>query len=137
MRNETIVFGFMSAFLYITAAVYALWTTFNSSIEWTGTAALLVAASLVGVCSWYFWIISRRIDPRPEDRAEAQISEGAGVVGSFSPASYWPLGIGLSAALIAIGLALVQIWVAAAGFIAVLFTTAGLLFENYVVKRRG
>jgi len=139
MRNEWILFGFISAYLYVAAGVYALWTTLTTSVEWAGTAALFVSGSLAGIIWLYFWLVYRRIDPRPEDREQAEIADGAGVVGSFSPASYWPLGIGLGAAVIAFGLAADQIWLALAGLGVVLATTAGLLFENYVLhdRRRG
>ena len=47
--------------------------------------------------------MSRRIEPRPEDRPEAEIADGAGEMGFFSPGSYWPIGIALSAAIAGLG----------------------------------
>jgi hypothetical protein len=92
---------------------------------------LLGSGTLCGICAGYFWFVARRIPPRPSDEGTATIAEGAGPIGWFSPASYWPLGIGLSVALMAVGLAIVQVWLAIAGLAAVLLTVAGLLFENY------
>ena len=49
------------------------------------------------MCGGYFWFVSRRIDLRPEDRDEAEIADGAGEIGFFSPGSYWPFGLALAA----------------------------------------
>ena len=51
------------------------------------------------MCGGFFWFVSRRIDPRPEDRQDAEIADGAGEIGFFSPGSYWPFGLALSAAV--------------------------------------
>ena len=47
----------------------------------------------MAIAGSFFWFVSRRIDPRPEDRPDAEIAEGAGDLGFFSPGSYWPIGI--------------------------------------------
>ncbi len=64
------------------------------------------------------------------------MSDGAGEVGFFSPGSYWPFGLALAALLAGIGLVYWQIWLVAAGMVAVLFATGGLLFEYYTGSRR-
>jgi hypothetical protein len=88
------------------------------------------------MCGGYFWFVSRRIDPRPEDRDDAEISDGAGEVGFFSPGSYFPFGIAVAALVAGIGLVYMQWWLIGVGLIAVLVTTAGLLFEYYTGARR-
>ena len=60
-----------------------------------GTAALLLSGGLLGIGGSFFWFVSRRIDARPEDRNDAEIAEGAGELGFFSPGSYWPVAIAL------------------------------------------
>jgi hypothetical protein len=82
------------------------------------------------------WIISRRIDPRPEDRSDAEMSDGAGEVGFFSPGSYWPFGVALSGAVAGLGLVYWEPWLIGLGVIAVLVTAAGFLFEYYTGSRR-
>jgi hypothetical protein len=84
----------------------------------------------------FFWFVSRRIDPRPEDRSDAEIAEAAGELGFFSPGSYWPLGLGLSALIAAIAFAYVQWWLVIIAVLAILFTAGGLLFEYYIGGRR-
>ena len=68
--------------------------------------------------------------PRPEDRPEAEIAEGAGDLAHFSPASAWPIALAGSAALGMLGF-IFGLWITfiAIGF--VLFTGVGLLFENF------
>jgi hypothetical protein len=88
------------------------------------------------MCTLYFWLVSRRIDPRPEDDPDAEMTDGAGEVGFFSPGSYWPFGLALAALVAGLGLVYWQVWLIAAGIIGVLGATGGLLFEYYTGARR-
>ncbi|GAA5199225.1 cytochrome c oxidase subunit 4 [Rugosimonospora acidiphila] len=136
MRTESSVFNVVAAFLYLCAGTYAWWTDKISKVEWVGTVELLLAATLAALVGMYFAFVARRIAPRPEDR-DAEMAEGAGDIGFFSPASYWPLGLGLAVAVSAIGLAMEQWWLFVVGALAILLTAGGLLFEYYLVKERG
>ena len=137
MRSEYKLFGILTAFLYLACGVYAWWTWYDSGrVEWIGTLALALTGLLTLMCGGYFWFVSRRIDPRPEDRPDAEMSDGAGEVGFFSPGSYWPFGLGVAALTAGLGLVYWQIWLLAAGLIAVLLATGGLLFEYYSGSRR-
>jgi hypothetical protein len=80
-----------------------------------------------------FW--TRRIDARPEDRNDAEIAEGAGELGFFSPGSYWPVGIAAAATVVGAGLAFAQIWLIGTGVLVLLFMVGGLLFEYYIGGR--
>ena len=73
----------------------------------------------------------RRIDPRPEDRSDADIAEGAGELGFFSPGSYWPIAIAGAAAVAGFGIAFSQWWLVAGSIVGLLFAVGGLLFEYY------
>ena len=44
----------------------------------------------------FFRFIARRLDTRPEDYDDAEVADGAGELGFFSPHSWWPLLIALS-----------------------------------------
>ncbi len=57
-------------------------------------------------------------------------------MGFFSPGSYWPFGIALAALVAGLGLVYWQVWLLAAGLIAVLAAAGGLLFEYYTGARR-
>jgi Cytochrome c oxidase subunit IV len=137
MKSEFRLFGLLSGFLYLAAIVYAFWTrAAGHGVEWIGTVALVLSGLLTGMCTLFFFFVSRRIDPRPEDRPDAEMSDGAGEVGFFSPGSYWPFGLALAALTAALGLVYWQVWLLALGLIAVLGATCGLLFEYYTGARR-
>src|SRR6476620_10818787 len=96
MKSEWRIFGGVSLFLFAMAALYPWWTNADPSIghvDWIGTVALIMSGLLCLMCGGYFWFVSRRIDPRPEDRHDGEIADGAGEIGFFSPGSYWPFGI--------------------------------------------
>ena len=139
MRSEARVFGVLTAFLFLAAAVYGWWTWYDSDphhIEWVGVVALTLTGLLTLMCGGYFWFVSRRIDPRPEDRDDAEIADGAGEIGFFSPGSYYPFGLALAALVAGIGLVYLQWWLIAVGLLAVLAATLGLLLEYYTGARR-
>ena len=46
------------------------------------------------------------MEPRPEDRKDGEIAEGAGELGFFPPYSWWPLWCGMCLAAIALGVAI-------------------------------
>jgi hypothetical protein len=138
MRVEARIFLGVALFLWVAAVIYAIWTGAASGhgVETAGLAALILSGGLLAISGSFFWFVSRRIDPRPEDRNDAEIAEGAGELGFFSPGSYWPLGIGLAATLTGVGLALFQLWLALFGAVLILFFVGGLLFEYYIGGRR-
>jgi hypothetical protein len=137
MKSEWRLFGLVSAFLFVTAIVYGFWTKYAlHGADWIGTTALVLSGLLTTMCGLFFFTVSRRIDPRPEDDPAAEISDGAGEVGFFSPGSYWPLGLALAALIAGLGLVYWQVWLLAVGLIGVLGATGGLLFEYYTGARR-
>jgi hypothetical protein len=143
MKSEYRLFGLLSLFLFAMAAVYWFWTKGAAGTpgnppggEWIGTTALILSGLLCGMITLSLWIVSRRIDPRPEDRGDADMAEGAGEVGFFSPGSYWPFGAAACALLTAVGLVYWEPWLIGLGLIAVLFTAGGFLFEYYTGSRR-
>jgi hypothetical protein len=127
VKVESLIFNVISVFCVAAAVVYGLW-----SHEPIGTTALVLSAGLTGLIGGFFWFVSRRIDARPEDRKDAEIADGAGELGFFSPGSYWPFALGGSAAVLALGLAFWYYWLLIIGLIALLCSVGGLLFEYYV-----
>lgn len=137
MKTEYRIFGGLAAFLLVATVVYGWWTASETGgVEWIGTVALLLSFGLCLMCAWYFWIVSRRIEPRPEDRPDAEIAEGAGEVGFFSPGSFFPIGIAAAAAVSALGVALWQWWLIAMGAVGLILTVSGMLFEYQTGTRR-
>jgi hypothetical protein len=127
VKVEALIFNVIALFCVIAAVVYGLW-----SKEPIGTTALVLSGGLTGLIGGFFWFVSRRIDARPEDRKDADIADGAGELGFFSPGSYWPLGLALSAALMGLALAFFYSWLILIAGVALLITIGGLLFEYYV-----
>ena len=126
MKIEGYLFGFMAAFLLPVTLTY--WFL---SKDPTGTWCLALSIGLAFMIGYYLLFTARRMEARPEDRADAEISEGSGEVGFFPPHSWWPialagafsvtmLGIVIGPFLIAIGVGLLAI------------SLFGLLFEYYV-----
>ncbi len=136
MKLEARIFLWVALFCFVVGGVYAFWTERDSGrVEVAGTAALILSGGLLGISGSFFWFVSRRIDARPEDRNDAEIAEGAGELGFFSPGSYWPVAIAVGAMIAAIGMAVVQYWLIGLGVVAILFTVGGLLFEYYIGER--
>ena len=127
MKVESLIFNIIAVFCVIAAVVYGVW-----SREPIGTTALALSGGLTGLIGGFFWFVSRRIDARPEDRKDADIAEGAGELGFFPPASYWPFALALSAALMGLALAFWYSWLILMAGAALLITIGGLLFEFYV-----
>jgi hypothetical protein len=139
MKSEFRVFGLVAVFLFVSAAVYGVWTNYDSQphkIEVIGTVALILSGLLLTMCALFFYVVTRRIDPRPEDRPDAEISDAAGEVGFFSPGSYWPFGAALAALVAGLGIVYWQVWLLALGLIGVLAGAGGILFEYYTGARR-
>jgi hypothetical protein len=139
MKSEYKFFGVITGFLILACIVYAWWTQYDSAhhqVEWIGVVALALSSLLCLMCGGYFWFVSRRIDLRPEDRDDAEIADGAGEIGFFSPGSYYPFGLALAAVVAGVGLVYLYWWLIALGLAAVLVAAAGLLFEYYTGARK-
>jgi cytochrome c oxidase subunit IV len=127
VKVEALIFNLIAVFCIAAAVVYGFWAQ-----EPVGTTALVLSGGLTSLIGGFFWFVSRRIDARPEDRKDAEIADGAGELGFFSPGSYWPFGLALSAGLMGLALAFYHPWLIAIAGAALLCTIGGLLFEYYV-----
>ncbi len=77
--------------------------------ESVGIGGMALAACLAIMIGFYLWFTQKRIGVvLPEDRNDAQISDGAGELGFYSPHSWWPLPVGAS--MVAMGLGLIIGW---------------------------
>ncbi|HSV65094.1 MAG TPA: cytochrome c oxidase subunit 4 [Mycobacteriales bacterium] len=133
MRVEARVFLAVAVFLVVSTIGYGWWTAAAEprGLEWIGTVCILLSAGLCGIIGSYFAFVARRIDARPEDRDDAEIAEGAGELGFFSPGSYWPISMAAAAATAGLAAAFWQVWLLIIGVAAILLTVGGLLFEYY------
>ena len=133
MHIEARLFEFLTAFFVLAAVVYAVLTAMfqYGGVEWVGVTALVLTSGLTLITGTFFRFVARRLDTRPEDYEDAEISDGAGELGFYSPHSWWPLLIALSASVTAVGVALWLPWMIFTGACFVLTTAAGLVFEYY------
>lgn len=127
MKVESRVFELCTAFFFLCAIVYAVLAR-----ESVGVAGLFLTGGLSLIIGTYFRFVSRRLEERPEDDPEAEVSDGAGDVGFFSPGSYWPIMMAGAAAFLAISMAFMYVWMVVVGGIVLLITIAGLVFEYHI-----
>ncbi|MBL7256471.1 cytochrome c oxidase subunit 4 [Paractinoplanes lichenicola] len=136
MRTEYKIFAGVAVFLFGASVVYGFYTHgATGHLEWIGTVALILSGLLCSMCGGFFWFVARRIDLRPEDREDGEIAEGAGEIGFFSPGSYWPFGIALSATIAGLGLVFWLWWLLALGLIMVIASSSAMIFEYYTGTR--
>lgn len=134
MRIESRLFEFVATFFVVVGVIYAVLTSkfATGGIEWAGTTALMLTGVMALIVATFFRFVARRLDTRPEDYEAAEVSDGAGELGFFSPHSWWPILIALSGSVVAVGMALWLPWLIASGVVFVLATVAGLVFEYYI-----
>lgn len=133
MKIEAKLFEMLTVFFVFIAIVYAIFTAVSrTGVEWAGTTALVLTGGLSLIIGTYFRFVARRLDTRPEDYEEAEISDGAGDLGFFSPGSFWPILVAAAAAFSAVSLAFFQPWLIAVGGVLVIASAAGLVFEYHI-----
>lgn len=73
--------------------------------EAVGITAMGLSGGLAGLIAFYLWFSAKRIGGvLPEDDDAGEISDGAGELGFYSPHSWWPLPVALSACAAGLGL---------------------------------
>jgi hypothetical protein len=125
MKVEGWLFVGCAAFFAVMDVIY-----WHFSKDPTGTTALALSVGLAFLTGFYLLFTGRRLPPRPEDRPNAEIAEGTGELGFFSPHSWWPLITGMSAAVAALGVA-IGWWLFLIGMLFVLLSAVGFVFEYY------
>ena len=127
MKVESRLFEIVTAFFFLAAIAYTI-----LAHEPVGVAALFLTGGLALIISTYFRFVSRRLEERPEDNAEAEVSDGAGDVGFFSPGSYWPITLAGAAALVGLSLAFFYVWALVIAGVLLLIAVGGLVFEYHL-----
>lgn len=127
MHVEARLFEFLTAFFFVAAIAYVI-----LSHEPAGSAGLFLTGGLALIVSTYFRFVARRLEERPEDNPDAEVSDGAGDVGFFSPGSYWPVTLAASAALVGLSLAFFYIWMLVISGVLLLVSIGGLVFEYHL-----
>ena len=125
MKVEGLLFAAGFVFFTISAVVYGVLAE-----EPVGTVALAFTAGLAFLVGYYLLFTARRIDPRPEDSLVAEIADGAGELGFYSPHSWWPLPVAFFAAVAFVGI-VIGWWLFIIGVIGGALSVIGLVFEYY------
>ena len=97
--------------------------------EPVGIGGMLLAACLAGMVGFYVWFTQKRIGTvLPEDNLTAEIADGAGELGFYSPHSWWPFPVALSACTMGLGL-IIGWWLTLIGVGAIMISIIGMVTE--------
>lgn len=131
--NATVrIFDGLVIFFAVLGTGYAYLTgTSRTGVEWVGSTAFVLSAGLCLLVGGYLRFVSRRISTLPEDYEEAEVSDGAGELGFFSPHSYWPFLMAFSILVLGFGAAFWNWWILIAGVLALIITASALVFEYH------
>jgi hypothetical protein len=129
MRVEAWIFVALSVFFFFTTILYAILAGKNEPV---GVVALGLTTGLSLIIGTFLLFSARRLEAaRPEDNEDADVADGAGDLGFFSPGSLWPFGMAFATAVFAVGTAFLLVWlmVIAGGFL--IMAVCGLQFEYH------
>lgn len=94
-----------------------------------GIIALGLSGGLAGLIDFYLWYsMKQQGGVLPEDNLEGEIADSAGDLGFYSPHSWWPLPVALSAMACGLGL-IVGWWLTLIGVGALLVSVIGFVTE--------
>jgi hypothetical protein len=141
VRIEALFLLFLGVFFGVVGLVYWFWSYED------GGGMMLLGTSLLGFLpgSYYFfwhkrsegkyiffWGKRHGAGPRPSDKSDATLDEGAGVIESFPGSSIWPFVLGMGAFLTVLSLVF-GIWLIFLGVPLILTALVGVTAES----RRG
>ena len=109
MRGGAKIMYSMAVFLVIVSVLYFLGTMYindsgnlyragggSYNYEWAGGVSIVLAGALALMLGGYLHFTEKRIDVLPEDWEEAEIADGSGTLGFFSPHSIWPFAMSMA-----------------------------------------
>lgn len=113
----------LSVFYAFMAVVY-----FFVGGEPVGITCIALSSGLAGIVGFYIWFNNNRMGLLPQDNVKAEIVDGAGELGFYSPHSWWPLPVALSACAAGLGL-LVGWWLTLIAIGALFISIFGFVLE--------
>lgn len=124
MKVNWQLFGGLGVFYVLMTIIY--WQVGGEPV---GIGGMLLAGCLAGMVGFYVWFTQKRIGVTlPEDNLTAEIVDGAGELGFYSPHSWWPLPVALSACTMGLGL-IVGWWLTIIGIGAIMISIIGMVTE--------
>jgi hypothetical protein len=124
MKANWKLFTFLAVFYVIMTVVY--WGVGGEPVGITG---MVLAACLAGMIGFYLWFTQKRIGTDiPSDNDDAEIADDAGELGFYSPHSWWPLPVALSATALSLGL-IIGWWLVLIALGALVLSIIGMVTE--------
>jgi hypothetical protein len=97
--------------------------------EPVGVTAIALSGGLALIIGFYLWFTARRLgNVLPEDNLQGEIADSAGELGFYSPHSWWPLPVALSACTLGLGL-IIGWWLVLIGVGSLLISVLGLVLQ--------
>ena len=124
MKASWRLFGGLSAFYVLMTVIY--WQVGGEPV---GIGGMLLAACLAGMVAFYVWFTQKRIGTAiPSDNEDAEIADDAGELGFYSPHSWWPLPVAVSAVAMSLGL-IIGWWLTLIALGALIISIIGMVTE--------
>ena len=132
MRVNINILWVLASFFAIACAAYSTWAILAyGQVEPVGSIGIgLVCVMSVFIAFYLQRSFKAQGGPLPEDRLDASIDDGDPELGHFSPWSWWPLVLAISATLGFLGIA-VGVWIAAIGGAVFIIAIVGWVYEYY------
>lgn len=124
MKTSWLLFISLSIFYAIMTVIY--WQLGGEPV---GITAIALSGGLALIVGFYLWFTSRRLgNLLPEDNLQGEIADSAGELGFYSPHSWWPLPVALSACTVGLGL-IIGWWLVLIGVGSLLISVLGLVLQ--------
>ena len=124
MKTRWLLFSGLSIFYAIMTVIY--WQLGGEPV---GITAIALSGGLALIVGFYLWFTSRRLgNLLPEDNLQGEIADSAGELGFYSPHSWWPLPVALSACTVGLGL-IIGWWLVLIGVGSLLISVLGLVLQ--------
>jgi hypothetical protein len=124
MKTSWLLFVGLAIFYAIMTVIY--WQLGGEPV---GITAIALSGGLALIVGFYLWFTSRRLgNLLPEDNLQGEIADSAGELGFYSPHSWWPLPVALSACTVGLGL-IIGWWLVLIGVGSLLISVLGLVLQ--------
>jgi len=124
MKTSWILFVGLAIFYAILTVIY--WQVGGEPV---GITAISLSAGLALIVGFYLWFTDRRLgNVLPGDNQRGEIADSSGELGFFSPHSWWPLPVALSASAVGLGL-IIGWWLTLIAVGALIISILGLVLE--------
>lgn len=132
MKKDSLLYYPLAGFFLVVTIAYFFLGRYDhgQKIEWAGVSALALSTLMMAMIGAVFHLTGRKMDPRPEDRKDAEVVDGAGDIGFFPPKSIWPFWCAVTAGLIFLG-PVFGWWLTFLGFGFGAYALAGWIYQYY------